>query len=84
MLERLSRAVLLDVALEKTGICFESSCSNVPGNHNGSVRKAQFFNVHSVQYAHKFVSTRRAIENKITSHSQALEPSASSNPPDPR
>eukprot|EP00983_Pelagomonas_calceolata_P083476 1156170-Pelagomonas_calceolata.AAC.1 len=37
---------------------------------------------HSVEYAHKLVTTRRAIENK-TSHSQVLELGAPSNPPDP-
>ncbi|KAF5831098.1 WD40-repeat-containing domain protein [Dunaliella salina] len=44
---------------------------------------AQQLHAHSVQYAHKLVTIRRAIENKNTSHSQALEPGASSNPPDP-
>eukprot|EP00983_Pelagomonas_calceolata_P072260 1151637-Pelagomonas_calceolata.AAC.3 len=39
---------------------------------------------HSVQYAHKLVTTRRANENNSTSHSQVLEQGASSNPPDPR
>eukprot|EP00983_Pelagomonas_calceolata_P009019 293096-Pelagomonas_calceolata.AAC.1 len=34
-------------------------------------------------YANKLVTTRRAIENKITSRSQVMEPDASNNPPDP-
>eukprot|EP00983_Pelagomonas_calceolata_P005562 181709-Pelagomonas_calceolata.AAC.1 len=34
-------------------------------------------------YANKLVTTGRAIENKITSRSQVMEPGASSNPPDP-
>eukprot|EP00983_Pelagomonas_calceolata_P055991 1144403-Pelagomonas_calceolata.AAC.2 len=38
---------------------------------------------HSVKYAHKLVTTRRAIENKKTPHSRVLDPGASCNPPDP-
>jgi len=38
---------------------------------------------HSVEQAHKFVTTRSAIDNSITHHSQVLEPGASSNPTDP-
>eukprot|EP00983_Pelagomonas_calceolata_P052750 1142985-Pelagomonas_calceolata.AAC.5 len=52
-------------------------------DHQRATKLAQQFHAHSVQYAHKLVSTRRAIENKDTSHSQVLEPSAPSNPPDP-
>eukprot|EP00983_Pelagomonas_calceolata_P062108 1147141-Pelagomonas_calceolata.AAC.2 len=44
---------------------------------------ARNLHAHSVKYAHKLVTTRRAIENKNTSHSQVLEPGASSNPPAP-
>eukprot|EP00983_Pelagomonas_calceolata_P054678 1143811-Pelagomonas_calceolata.AAC.1 len=36
----------------------------------------------TVEYAHKLVTARRAIEDKNTPHSQVLEPGASSNPPD--
>eukprot|EP00983_Pelagomonas_calceolata_P069979 1150582-Pelagomonas_calceolata.AAC.2 len=35
-------------------------------------------------YANKLVTTRHAIENKIHSRSQVVEPGASNNPPDPR
>eukprot|EP00983_Pelagomonas_calceolata_P042699 1138614-Pelagomonas_calceolata.AAC.1 len=35
------------------------------------------------EYAHKLVTTRRAIENKNTPHNQVLEPGAFSNPPAP-
>ena len=52
-------------------------------DHQRATKLAQQLHAHSVQYAHKLVSTRRAIENKNTSHSQVLEPGASSNPPDP-
>eukprot|EP00983_Pelagomonas_calceolata_P043387 1138875-Pelagomonas_calceolata.AAC.6 len=38
---------------------------------------------HSVMYANKLVTTRRATGNKNTSHSQVLKPGASSNPADP-
>eukprot|EP00983_Pelagomonas_calceolata_P029935 936727-Pelagomonas_calceolata.AAC.1 len=34
-------------------------------------------------YANKLATTRHAIENKNTSHSQVLAPGASRNPPDP-
>eukprot|EP00983_Pelagomonas_calceolata_P056836 1144803-Pelagomonas_calceolata.AAC.4 len=34
-------------------------------------------------HANKLVTIRRAIENNHTSHSQVLDPGASSNPPDP-
>eukprot|EP00983_Pelagomonas_calceolata_P067769 1149611-Pelagomonas_calceolata.AAC.1 len=36
-----------------------------------------------VAYANKLVTTRRAIKNNNTRHSQVMEPGASSNPPDP-
>eukprot|EP00983_Pelagomonas_calceolata_P065927 1148787-Pelagomonas_calceolata.AAC.1 len=52
-------------------------------DHQRATKLAEQLHAHSVQYAHKLVSTRRAIENKNTSHSQVLEPSASSIPPDP-
>ncbi|KAF5838927.1 hypothetical protein DUNSADRAFT_1943 [Dunaliella salina] len=50
-------------------------------NHQRATKLAQQFHVHSVQYAHKLVTIRRAIKNKNTSHSHILEPSASSIPP---
>eukprot|EP00983_Pelagomonas_calceolata_P015819 501479-Pelagomonas_calceolata.AAC.1 len=43
---------------------------------------AQKLHAHSVQYAHKLVTTRRAMENSYVSHSQVLEPGASNNPPE--
>eukprot|EP00983_Pelagomonas_calceolata_P069851 1150536-Pelagomonas_calceolata.AAC.3 len=39
--------------------------------------------VHSVVYANKLVTTRRAIGNTNTSYIQVLEPGASGNPADP-
>eukprot|EP00983_Pelagomonas_calceolata_P054959 1143907-Pelagomonas_calceolata.AAC.4 len=45
-------------------------------DHQRATKLAQQLHAHSVQYAHKLVSTKRAIENKSTSHSQVLEPSA--------
>eukprot|EP00983_Pelagomonas_calceolata_P006308 209058-Pelagomonas_calceolata.AAC.5 len=52
-------------------------------DHQHAIRLACKLHAHSVMYAYKLVTTRRAIENTNTSHSQALEPGASSNPPDP-
>eukprot|EP00983_Pelagomonas_calceolata_P019422 610584-Pelagomonas_calceolata.AAC.2 len=48
-----------------------------------STKLARKLHAHSVQYAHRLTSTRRANENKNT-HSGALGPHASRNPPDPR
>eukprot|EP00983_Pelagomonas_calceolata_P075129 1152862-Pelagomonas_calceolata.AAC.3 len=47
------------------------------------VRVARKLHAHSVMYANKLVTTRRAIENNNTCHSQVMEPGASINPPDP-
>eukprot|EP00983_Pelagomonas_calceolata_P114310 1160080-Pelagomonas_calceolata.AAC.17 len=44
---------------------------------------ARKLHAHSVADANKLVTTRHATENTITSHSQVLEPGASSYPPDP-
>eukprot|EP00983_Pelagomonas_calceolata_P115425 1160197-Pelagomonas_calceolata.AAC.2 len=44
-----------------------------------AMKLAHLLHAHSVEYAHKLVTTRRAIENKNTFHSQVLEPGASSN-----
>ena len=52
-------------------------------DHQHSTKHAKQLHAHSVRYAHKLVSTRRAIENKNTSYNQVLQPGASSNPPDP-
>ncbi|KAF5842012.1 eukaryotic translation initiation factor 3 subunit 8 N-terminus-domain-containing protein [Dunaliella salina] len=43
-------------------------------DHQCATKLAQQLHAHSVQYAHKLVTTRRAIENKNTPHSQVLEP----------
>eukprot|EP00983_Pelagomonas_calceolata_P084953 1156460-Pelagomonas_calceolata.AAC.2 len=48
-------------------------------DHQRAIKLARKLHAHSVQYAHKLGTTRRAIENKIkTSHSHVLEPCASS------
>eukprot|EP00983_Pelagomonas_calceolata_P045820 1139886-Pelagomonas_calceolata.AAC.3 len=52
------------------------------GIRRRALKLARNLHAYSVEYAHKLVTTRRAIENK-TLHSQVLEPGASSNPPDP-
>eukprot|EP00983_Pelagomonas_calceolata_P076016 1153243-Pelagomonas_calceolata.AAC.1 len=44
---------------------------------------ARKLRAYSVMYANKLVTTRRAIENKITPCSQVMEPGASNNPPGP-
>jgi hypothetical protein len=52
-------------------------------DHQCATKLAKQLHAHSVRYAHKLVSTRRAIENNNTSYNQVLQPGASSNPPDP-
>ena len=52
-------------------------------HHQCATKLAKQLHVHSIRHAHKFVSTRRAIENKNTSYNQVLQPGTSSNPPDP-
>jgi len=52
-------------------------------DHQHATKLARQLHAHSVRYAHKLVSTRRAIENNNTSYNQVLEPGASRNPPDP-
>ena len=52
-------------------------------NHQRATKLARSLNAHSAIYAHKLVTTRRAIANNVTSHSQVLGPCASRNPPDP-
>eukprot|EP00983_Pelagomonas_calceolata_P067448 1149480-Pelagomonas_calceolata.AAC.1 len=55
-------------------------------DHQCAIKLAHKTHPHSVKHANKLVTTRRAIENNVqfisTSHSQVLEPGASSNPPD--
>eukprot|EP00983_Pelagomonas_calceolata_P066090 1148863-Pelagomonas_calceolata.AAC.6 len=51
-------------------------------DHQHAIKLAHKLHAHSVQYA-QLVTTRRAVENSNTCHSQFLEPGASSNPPDP-
>eukprot|EP00983_Pelagomonas_calceolata_P066142 1148881-Pelagomonas_calceolata.AAC.16 len=52
-------------------------------DHQRARKPAQKLHAHSVQYAHKLVTARRAMESSNASHSQVLEPGASINPPDP-
>ena len=52
-------------------------------DHQHATKLAKQLHAHSVRYAHKLVSTRRAIENNNTPHNQVLQAGASSNPPDP-
>eukprot|EP00983_Pelagomonas_calceolata_P004033 131205-Pelagomonas_calceolata.AAC.1 len=48
-----------------------------------AIKLAHKLHAHSIMYANKLVTASRAIENNHTSHSQVMEPSASTNPPDP-
>ena len=48
-----------------------------------SKKLAHSLHVHSVQYAYKLSSTRRAIENQTTSRNHGLGQGAASHPPDP-
>ena len=41
-----------------------------------ATKLAKQLHAHSVHYAHKLVSTRRAVENNNTSYSQVLQPGA--------
>eukprot|EP00983_Pelagomonas_calceolata_P088688 1157230-Pelagomonas_calceolata.AAC.5 len=50
---------------------------------NNKLAGLQVNSMHIVKYAHKLVSTRRAIESMNNSHGQVLDPGASSNFPDP-
>eukprot|EP00983_Pelagomonas_calceolata_P069355 1150339-Pelagomonas_calceolata.AAC.2 len=52
-------------------------------DHQRANKLARKLHAHSVMYANKLVTTGCAIENNHTSHSQILEPGASTNPPDP-
>eukprot|EP00983_Pelagomonas_calceolata_P083283 1156130-Pelagomonas_calceolata.AAC.1 len=52
-------------------------------DHQRANKLACKLHAHSVMYANNRVTTRRAIENNNTCHSQVTEPGASSNPPDP-
>ena len=52
-------------------------------NHQRATKLARSLNAHSAIYAHKFVTTRRALANNDTPYSQVPGPSASRNPPDP-
>eukprot|EP00983_Pelagomonas_calceolata_P034865 1092116-Pelagomonas_calceolata.AAC.1 len=52
-------------------------------DHQSAIKLARKPHAHPVMYTSKLVTTRRAIENNHTSHSQILGPDASGNPPDP-
>ncbi|KAF5843798.1 hypothetical protein DUNSADRAFT_5035 [Dunaliella salina] len=72
----------LDGVAKPVLVCLWNSRGARGLDHQRATKLAQQIHAHSVQYAHKLVTIRRAIENKDTSHSQALEPGASSNPPE--
>ena len=48
-----------------------------------ATKLANKLHAHSVCYAYKLTSTRRALDNKSTSHSQGLGVGSTGNPPDP-
>jgi len=82
-----AKAVTLHtILLGVGGTCFREHTLNqlkqLGLDQQRALKLARNLHAHSVQYAHKLVTTRRAIENKNTSHSQVLEPGAFSNPPD--
>eukprot|EP00983_Pelagomonas_calceolata_P073445 1152132-Pelagomonas_calceolata.AAC.3 len=64
-----------------------NTCTCIEQNYTAlllsAFKLASELHAHSVKFAHKLVTTRHAIENKNTPHSQALGPGTSSNPPDP-
>ena len=51
--------------------------------HGRAIKLARQLHAHSAIHAHKLVTTRRAVENNASSHSQVLGPSASRHSPDP-
>eukprot|EP00983_Pelagomonas_calceolata_P070335 1150751-Pelagomonas_calceolata.AAC.3 len=63
----------------------QASTTNDVACSPGASKLACELHAHSVKYAHKLVTTRRAIGNnfKNISHSQVLESGAPSNHPDP-
>eukprot|EP00983_Pelagomonas_calceolata_P050885 1142180-Pelagomonas_calceolata.AAC.2 len=65
------------------GTCYNENTSKLDLDHQQASKLACKLHAHSVKYAPKLVTTRHAIGNKSTPHSQVLEPSASSNPSDP-
>jgi len=52
---------------------------NLGLSHQRAMKLARELHAHSAIYAHKLVTSRRAIENNVTSHSQVLGPCASRN-----
>eukprot|EP00983_Pelagomonas_calceolata_P124441 1161106-Pelagomonas_calceolata.AAC.12 len=52
-------------------------------DHQSANQLARKIHAHSVMYANKLVTTRRAFENKNNARNQVLEPGTSSNSPDP-
>eukprot|EP00983_Pelagomonas_calceolata_P004343 141451-Pelagomonas_calceolata.AAC.2 len=59
-----------------------AGCFQQPSREQRCTKLAQKLHAHSAQYAHKFTSTRRAIDHQNT-HSGALGPRAARDPPDP-
>eukprot|EP00983_Pelagomonas_calceolata_P037567 1136394-Pelagomonas_calceolata.AAC.12 len=83
-----AKAVTLHtIVLGVGGTCYREHTLNqfeqLGLDHQRAMKLAHLLHAHSVEYAHKLVTTKRAIENKNTFHSQVLEPGASSDPPDP-
>eukprot|EP00983_Pelagomonas_calceolata_P132082 1161834-Pelagomonas_calceolata.AAC.10 len=76
------RTVLLVVG----GTCYTehtlNQCKQMGLDHQRAIQLARKLHAHSVMYTNKLVTTRHAIQNTNASHSQVLEPDASSNPPD--
>eukprot|EP00983_Pelagomonas_calceolata_P048928 1141278-Pelagomonas_calceolata.AAC.4 len=50
-------------------------------DHQRAIKPARKLHAHFVPYANKLVTIKRDIKNNNTSHSQVLEPGASTNPP---
>eukprot|EP00983_Pelagomonas_calceolata_P084204 1156315-Pelagomonas_calceolata.AAC.4 len=87
-LEHNPQAVTLHtILLGVGGTCYRERTLNqfeqLRLDHQRAKKLARKLHAHSVLYINKLVTTRHAIENKNSSHSQVLESSASSNPPDP-
>ena len=69
------------------GTCYTehtlNQCKILGLYHQRAMKLACRLHAHSAIYAHKLVTTRRAIENNVNSNSQVPGPSPSRNPPDP-
>eukprot|EP00983_Pelagomonas_calceolata_P064388 1148098-Pelagomonas_calceolata.AAC.1 len=80
-------ATLHTVLLDVGGTCYTDHTLNqfkqLRLDHQRAHKLPKTLHAHSVQYANRLVTTRCAMENSDASHSQVLEPGASSNLPDP-